>query len=379
MQKSFEICSAHANYEVKIGDGLLTELISHHSDAIFLIDQRLENALPSWITKRITVDAIETQKSLDAMPALILKLRALGANRSSCLVAIGGGVIQDIATFLASIYMRGISWLYMPTTLLGMADSCIGGKSSINVANYKNLVGNIYPPTQVIIDVNFLSTLDVEQGISGLCEAAKICYAHSYQAFLEYLALDITWPLPKHAAQQLLAFSLAAKKWFIEIDEFDQKERLLLNFGHTFGHALEAATDFGIAHGVAVGIGMLAAVEYAQRRCFLNAVGQVRAAQLAQHIHTLIKILIVRGINWPTIDLSVVIEKFGNDKKHSAEAYKMVLPNNEGALELMVESRGATTDLLLCKVYKAVLTQLGITICQEPMDIVALGEERTGC
>ncbi|MCC7007115.1 MAG: 3-dehydroquinate synthase [Ottowia sp.] len=361
MQKSFDICSASGNYGITVSHGLLAYLITAHPDAIFLIDARLENKLPASITKRIPIEAKESSKSLEAMAEVILQLRAFGANRTSHLIAIGGGIMQDIATFTASIYMRGISWTYMPTTLLSMADSCIGGKSSINVRNYKNLVGNIYPPTQVVIDVDFIHTLAAEQVVGGLYEAAKICYARGEHPFLDYLEKNPTWPLSNEAAQQLLIHSLQTKKWFIETDEFDQKERLLLNFGHTFGHALEAATDFGISHGVAVGVGMLTAIEYAQQRQLLNESGHKRVAPLAAHIKAMLDILNANHLQWPAIHLATVMEKFNNDKKHRTDAYRIVLPKENGELELISEPRNDTVRTQFCQSYETVLNRLGIT------------------
>ena len=214
-------------------------------------------------------------------------MRELGANRATHLIAIGGGVIQDIVTFCASVYMRGLRWTYMPTTFLSMADSCIGGKSSINVMGYKNLVGNFYPPSQVLIDVDFVDTLDAEKVVGGLFEAAKICYARSYGEFAAYLAEHPASKMSLDVAHVVIVRALRTKKWFIEIDEFDKKERLLLNFGHTFGHAIEAGGDFSVPHGIAVGLGMLVAIKYAGLRQWLSPGGEEHTAALAAHIRAM--------------------------------------------------------------------------------------------
>jgi len=201
--------------------------------AVILIDDYLTSVLPEGEGKVIYVTAVEGSKSLEQAAPIVAKLRELGAHRRTHLLAIGGGIIQDVATFVASIYMRGIPWSYLPTTLLGMVDSCVGGKSSINVYGYKNLVGNFYPPTEVIIDLDFLRTLNAEQIVGGLCEAAKICYARSAEEFAAYLADEPAVNMAPAQAERVVIRSLRGKQWFIEIDEFDQKERLLLNFGHT--------------------------------------------------------------------------------------------------------------------------------------------------
>ncbi|RKP59071.1 3-dehydroquinate synthase [Pararobbsia silviterrae] len=345
---------------MRVGRGLLAGVVAAHADAIYLVDERLAHLLPASAAKRVLIEANETRKSLEAMPDVILKLRELGANRSTHIVSIGGGVLQDIATFAASVYMRGLKWTYMPTTLLGMADSCIGGKSSINVLGYKNLVGNFYPPVEVVIDIDFIRSLDAEQVIGGLNEAVKICYARGAQSFADYLADGPVWPLPPEIAQRLLTRSLTTKKWFIEIDEFDRKERLLLNYGHTFGHALEAATQFGVSHGVAVGLGMLVAIDFAKRGAHLTPAGTAQADALARHVEAMTDIVVESGVRWPRVDLAAVLQKFDNDKKHNSEFYRVVVPVRDGELELISIPRTDATRAALRTSYEAIFAQLGI-------------------
>lgn len=360
MQESFDIVSSSGAYNVTAGNGLLEQVIIEHPNAIFMVDQRLADFIPASITRRIMIEATEANKSLERMPEVILQLRELGANRTSHLVAIGGGVIQDIATFAASVYMRGIPWTYMPTTLLGMADSCIGGKSSINMLGYKNLVGNFYPPERVLIDMRFVATLNADQVVGGLFEAAKICYAKGYEAFLDYLKESPTFPMAQDNAQRVIVRSLKTKKWFIETDEFDQKERLLLNFGHTFGHALEAGTDFGISHGVAVGVGMVVAVEYAKHAGLLTAVGIERASHLISHVRSMIGDGLAKVMDSPPkVDLVLVMEKFNNDKKHRTEHYRMVVPQADGGLELISEPRNDATRSCIEAAYLSGLSLIG--------------------
>ena len=334
MPESFEIKSSSGNYQVTIGKGLLSASLSQHAGAVVLIDDFLTKALPSEQKKVIYVTAVEGSKSLEQAAPIVIKLRELGAHRRTHLLAIGGGIIQDVATFLASIYMRGIPWSYLPTTLLGMVDSCIGGKSSINVYGYKNLIGNFYPPGEVIIDLDFLRTLNAEQMIGGLFEAAKICYARSPEEFIGYLADAPSVNMSPKQAERIILRSLRGKQWFIEIDEFDQKERLLLNFGHTFGHALEAGTEFRISHGIAVGIGMVVAEEYAKQQALLTPAGIECIARMTDHVETLLKNLPLLAQELSSLDLGLISEKFDNDKKHLADHYRVVVPKGDGALEL---------------------------------------------
>ncbi len=360
MQNSFEVVASSGRYKVTVDSGLFKKVILDYPNAIYLVDERLSSLLPLSISRKIVVEATEGNKSLERMPEIILKLRELGADRTSHLIAIGGGVIQDIATFAASVYMRGITWSYMPTTLLGMADSCIGGKSSINVLGYKNLVGNFYPPAEVLVDIDFVETLDAEKIVGGLYEAAKICYANSYQTFLDYLAEQPAAKMSPDCAKRVILRALLTKKWFIETDEFDQKERLLLNFGHTFGHAIEAGTDFEVTHGIAVGVGMLVAVDYSKRQGWLSQTGIERADLLVSHIKRLLDDGENTAIRSPaTIRLDLVMEKFNNDKKHRADFYRMVCPRAEGNLELVSEVRGDDTRKNIIQAYESALSSIG--------------------
>lgn len=360
MPHAFTVTSTSGDYRVEIGADLLARALAENTDALVLCDANLASYLPALATPPILIEALETNKALEAIPQIIIAMRQRGANRKTHLLVVGGGVIQDIATFAASIYMRGITWTYLPTTLLGMVDSCIGGKSSINVMGYKNLIGNFYPPREILVDSAFIATLDAEKVVGGLYEAAKICYARSFDDFNQYLAQGPGFPLAPEAAERVILKSLTTKKWFIETDEFDNAERLLLNFGHTFGHAMEAATDFGVTHGVAVGLGMLIAIDYAQRRGELNALGAERTQALAAHVKAMLgrddtSIVAVR----PTLDLQKVLEKFGHDKKHRTDAYRMVIPRGDGALELVAQPRSDAVHADILAAYANALGSVG--------------------
>ena len=358
MPESFEISASSGRYQVTVGSGLFADALRSHVGAVILIDDRLTGALPAGEKKVIYVTAVESSKSLEQAAPIVAKLRTLGAHRRTHLLAIGGGIIQDVATFVASIYMRGISWSYLPTTLLGMVDSCVGGKSSINVYGYKNLVGNFYPPAEVLIDLDFLRSLNAEQMIGGLCEAAKICYARSAEEFSAYLADAPAIDMAPAQAERIVIRSLRAKQWFIEIDEFDQKERLLLNFGHTFGHALEAGTEFRITHGVAVGIGMVVAAEYAKQQALLVSAGGKCVGSLTGHVELLLKELPQLADDLRSLDIGLITEKFDNDKKHQADQYRIVVPKGNGMLELVGVSRSEQGRMTIREAYGAAIERL---------------------
>ena len=360
MQKSFEISSSLGSYRVEVGTGLLMRTLEAYPNAIIICDKNLSHYFLETSAQPIYIEAIEAKKSLEAAPELIIALRHRNANRNTHLIVIGGGIIQDISTLAASIYMRGITWTYLPSTMLGMVDSCIGGKSSINVGGYKNLVGNFFPPKEILIDTAFITTLDAEMMIGGLFEAAKICYARSFDDFKEYCSSKPGYPLPAENAEAVILKSLMTKKWFIEVDEFDNNERLLLNFGHTFGHAMEAATNFGVSHGIGVGVGMLIAINYAKRRGELNEIGLERTSELAYHITEMLG----RGLTSiitspPPVNIDQVLEKFAHDKKHRTDGYRVVIPRGDGSLALIPQSRSDDVHADIRRAYRETLVALG--------------------
>lgn len=279
----------------------------------------------------IWIEASEEAKAFQETLPLFIALKKAGLGRSSRIAAIGGGVVQDIATFVASLYMRGISWSYVPTTFLGMTDSCLGGKSSINAGPYKNLIGNFHPPSQIDILPVFARTLPAEEIAGGAAEAAKICFCHGASSFANYerLAAPVLsgdWQEPELA--KLLYTTLVVKQWFIEVDEFDQAERRLLNYGHTWGHALETATMFAIPHGLAVAVGMMASIEFT---------GHQRSSQaLWSHCQTLLKPVLKRS-QIHAFDPERFIKAFQGDKKHSPGFYHLIVPKISDASDLGVE------------------------------------------
>ena len=364
MSDIYEIHSASGHYEIEVGENLIQKAVGLYSDAVYIVDSKLVDRLPYNVTKKVIIDAIEINKALEKSAYYIAELRKLNVNRDTHLVAVGGGIIQDITTFIASIYMRGLTWTYLPTTILSMADSCIGGKSSINVMGYKNLIGNFYPPQDIYIDLSFIKTLDDEMIVGGLFEAAKICYAKDVSVFNAYADLN---PSPKASVEEMQAIiglALDTKKWFIEIDEFDRRERLLLNFGHTFGHAIEASTNFNVHHGVGVGIGMVIAAEYARICGALDVKGETTVDRLISHIKEMLLRDNHSSLGAPKeINLSATLEKFEYDKKHNTHHYRMVVPQQSGALALISVTRNEAERLKIKAAYVAGFKALNWNYC----------------
>jgi len=330
----FSIRTSTGSYKVAIG----TDIIGPHrqqDQTVWIVDAGVARlyteVVPSSFIAQV---ALEPEKSLASVARIIEQLRKHGTNRESHVVAVGGGIIQDLVTFAASCYMRGITWTYYPTTMLSMVDSCIGGKSSINVGNLKNIAGNFYPPHQVIIDTRFCETLTDEQMAEGFCEAAKICYADSddtFDTFLE-LAEGCAMPYRIERIARLIQHSLWTKKHFIEEDEFDQGIRLLLNFGHCFGHALEGSTSFAISHGTAVGLGMLAAENISIKLGFAKD-DLANVFKLTTYVRQLLRSVPGLADKLRKMSPAAAVDCFMADKKHTADFFTLILLDHEGRLQ----------------------------------------------
>lgn len=228
----------------------------------YIIDQNVFNLYNEKFkgiiqqNRHLIVEATEQHKTLDYVKVVVRSLIGNNIKRNNKLIAIGGGIIQDISGFVASILFRGIEWVFYPTTLLAQSDSCIGSKTSINVDEFKNQLGNFYPPSRIVLDVHFLKTLANADIKSGLGEIIKVHFLDGEKS-LEYIDSHYKQDLSDlEAFEEIIFRSLNIKKKIIEKDEFDKDYRNILNYGHTFGHSIESITDYEVCHGQAITIGM---------------------------------------------------------------------------------------------------------------------------
>jgi len=217
----------------------------------------IEAAIPAQ--RLHVVEASEGAKSFEALTPVFTGLLEAGMKRDGDLLVVGGGVLQDIGCFVASVLFRGVPWTLVPTTLLAQCDSCIGSKSSINVGPYKNQVGTFYPPRQVALTHDVLGTLAWDDLRSGVGEMLKLHLLTGEAEYRELLPALGRLPHDRSALPAQVLRSLRIKQRYIEEDEFDTGIRNLLNYGHTFAHAYESATHYAIPHGIAVTLGMLTA------------------------------------------------------------------------------------------------------------------------
>lgn len=323
MNKPLTINSSRGPYGVDIGASVLS--LFSQKNCIWLIDQNVSKQLPK-IENVIYLTACEEVKSLETCIRILKQMKDMGANKSTRLIAVGGGIVQDIATLVASLYMRGLKWTFVPTTKMAQLDSCIGGKSSINLSGIKNLVGNIYPPSDVLIDFQFDQSLSTQALVAGYLESIKISFARGEAQFNLHLEIAEGYlNLGAIDQQNLCLASLSDKKYFIEVDEHDEGDRQLLNFGHTFGHALEASTNFEIQHGIAVGVGMLMALEYPlSKKNFLSEKLRNSIMLLLSHAgrDSFVAIENIADENFYTL--------FCRDKKHSVDTHRLILHTIHG-------------------------------------------------
>ena len=261
-----------------VSDGNVAPLYLHRVEAA------LRAARPDLRLGRLVIPPGEGEKTLGNFAAALDALAGLGATRDACVFALGGGVVGDLAGFAAACWMRGIDVVQLPTTLLAMVDSSVGGKTAVDIPQGKNLVGAFHPPRAVIADTGTLRSLPPRELRAGFAEVVK--YGAIVDApFLDWLEAHADGLLAGDDAllAQAIARSCAHKAAIVERDPFEHGERALLNFGHTFGHAIEAGMGYGAwLHGEAVGAGMVMAAELSRGLGLVDAAFVQRLTRLIQ-------------------------------------------------------------------------------------------------
>src|SRR5215470_15706940 len=267
---SIPVRLTHASYDIVVGVGAFDDLESHLSKAglrgncLVISQPRVFKAVGRSLQKRFPVALIpdgERAKTLTTVSRLLDRMVELKMTRQSTVVALGGGVVGDVAGFVASIYMRGIPVVQVPTTLLAQVDSSIGGKTGVNHRAGKNLIGTFHQPRLVLSDPLLLQELPEREYASGLYEALKYGVIQDADLFANFERNGAAFlKRDPQAIERLVARCAAIKAEVVMKDEKESDLRRILNFGHTVGHGLEAAAHYaGIKHGEAVGYGMIAA------------------------------------------------------------------------------------------------------------------------
>ena len=272
----------------------------------------------------LVVPASEESKSLDTYQWLLSELVNLGVKRDAVLIGIGGGVIGDLTGFVAATYMRGMQLMHIPTSLLAMVDSSIGGKTGINLNQGKNLVGSIYQPYAVIADLNFLKTLPEREYLSGLSEVLKYGFLYDSK-LLEVLEEKFTQINARDLGvlSTIVNRCIEIKAEIVESDEQDHGKRMLLNFGHTFGHAIETLQEYkGFKHGEAVAIGMCMAADLSARIGRLSKEDAKRVKRVIANFGLPTK--------WSDFKVDEFIQVMQGDKKNTSAKQRFILLKSLG-------------------------------------------------
>lgn len=280
------------------------------------IDAILEN------NAYIEIDATEKQKSYFGIIPIIQTLITNGFKKNHRLIAIGGGITQDVTAFISSILYRGVSWLFFPTSLLAQGDSCIGSKTSINFGEFKNQVGGFYPPNKVFIYPEFIQTLSETEIKSGMGEMLHYFIVSGKSNFEFYKQRYIEAFSNRVILSEIIFRCLEIKKSYIEIDEFDENIRQVFNYGHSFGHAIESITNYKIPHGIAVSFGMDIANFISVKMGYLQA-------KMRNEIRE-ITVQIWQGYNLTGIDVTTFINALRKDKKNIGTKLGLILIKDYG-------------------------------------------------
>lgn len=256
--------------DISIGAGAMhtiVQLAQGYDRIVILYDEAIAH-IAMKITLgdcvRISVNSGDASKSLTEVDRIVSVMLESGCARNTVLICVGGGMITDLGGFVASVFMRGIPCVLIPTTLLGMVDAAVGGKTAVNAGAKKNMIGTITQPVSVLIDTELLQSLPDAQLAEGLAEVIKIA-AIIDKPFFEWLEQAMSKILKREekALEECVTRAVTAKVQIVQTDESDTRERLLLNFGHTVGHAVEALSAYRLSHGSCVSIGIAAEMKLA--------------------------------------------------------------------------------------------------------------------
>ena len=251
---------AERNYQVKVGINFATEMadiLKNHNKVMLIAPSSLLKKFKIKESRNLSIFSTpegENQKTLTTLDRAWTKCAAIGIKRGDAIIGFGGGATTDLAGFAAATWLRGISWYAFPTSLAGMVDAAVGGKTGINAKSGKNLIGSFYSPSGVLIDTNFLEKLPTRDLSAGMAEVIKCGFISDYKIlnlvqdeFLDY--------------EELIYRSVQVKAYVVSKDFKESKLREILNYGHTLGHAIEKDSSYKLRHGEAVSIGMVFAAE----------------------------------------------------------------------------------------------------------------------
>jgi 3-dehydroquinate synthase len=343
------------SYDIEIGSGNLSgvgQFVDTERDdahAVIVTDANVDELYAEPVAAALSdlgceidlliVDAGEASKSIDTAIELWERMLDEGTDRHSTVVAVGGGVVGDLAGFVAATFARGIAFVQVPTTLLAQVDSSVGGKVGINLPSAKNMIGAFWQPRGVVIDVNVLATLPDREFRAGMAEVVKYGVIQDAE-FFAYLETNVA-KIKNRDADALTYIVERCCRLKADVVEQDEREetgvRAILNYGHTFCHALEAATGYGqLLHGEGVAIGMLCASRLAERMGRVDAHFTKRQYSLLQALGLPTAV--------PEVSHEDLVELMYHDKKVERGKLRFVLPSRMGHVEVV---RGVSTEDIL--------------------------------
>jgi len=337
--RKVKVALGSKSYEVYVGSGLLAQTghwlreNGFSGKLVIITDPTVNRLYGEALNQSLTeagfkVDTLlvpegEEQKSLETAGRLYHELTSAYVERTTPILALGGGVIGDLAGFVAATYLRGVPLVQIPTTLLAQVDSSVGGKVAVDHGQLKNKIGVFYQPKLVIADINTLKTLPAEELANGLAEVIKSAAIRSkgFFAFLEE-NLDRIKSLAEEALEETVFQSVKIKAEVVEKDELDSGLRNILNYGHTIGHAIESVSDFSVGHGRAVAIGMVAAARISNEMGILDKNELVRLKRVIEKAGL--------PTEMPNLKVDEINQAMKHDKKVLRDKIRFVLLKSIG-------------------------------------------------
>lgn len=330
MLDGFIIQSHMGPYSVRFVPGLLEDQSALLAGTThFLVDSNVARLYSEPLRailgrdNSILIDATEENKSVERVIPVIELLVNNRIRRDHMLVAVGGGIVQDITCFIASTLLRGLGWRFAPTTLLAQADSCIGSKSSINLGATKNILGTFNPPREIFVCSRFLETLERKDILSGVGEILKVHAIDGPASYDRAVAEYDRILADRSVLMSYIREALRIKQRYIEADEFDRGVRNVFNYGHSFGHAIESVTKFAIPHGIAVTMGMDIANHIAAQRGLLPETHYGRMHRALRRNYA----------DYAATEISEgpMVEALLKDKKNTSNQLVLIFPTGDNA------------------------------------------------
>ncbi len=315
------------SYDILIGAGFVKEEllgIANYERAHIVVDKVVKELYGDYFKgESFILTADEHFKNIKTVEEILNFLRHRKAIRSDTIFAVGGGIVGDVVGFAASIYMRGVSFVQVPTTLLSMVDSSVGGKTGVNLGSVKNLIGSFYQPKRVLIDTVFLETLTEEEFKSGLAEVIKYALLFDKE-FYDFLleSRDSVLQRDCELLTKIIKRCCELKAQVVEEDETEQGVRRLLNLGHTFGHGIEVDSDHCVKHGLAVAKGIYLEALFAVQQGLINS----KVVECIERIFELYGY----DLHYKPRSIELFIEAIASDKKAKSSGLVLALTSDVG-------------------------------------------------